>query len=96
MEQRRRWPSGKSTIAIRSPRCDALEQSKNAAYTWNPVERGHEMHLAGAGIGKAGINPAGDKRPNKAFGAIHGFFSRHRSVPGSFSRRIPRLKAVLA
>jgi hypothetical protein len=39
------------------------------------------MHLTGAGISKAGINPAGDKRPNEAFGAIYEIFCRHRSIP---------------
>ena len=82
MEQRHRWPSDESSIAIRCSCCDALEQRKYTAYAGDPVERGNEMHLAGAGIGKAGIDPAGDKCPNEAFGAVYGASRRPRSISG--------------
>jgi hypothetical protein len=84
MKQRPRWPSDESSIAVRRPGCDPLEKSKYTTNARHPVERGNEMHLAGARIGKTGIDPAGDKCPNEAFGAVYGFLRRHRWIPGMF------------
>jgi hypothetical protein len=38
------------------------------------------MYLAGSGIGKAGLDPAGNKGPNEAFGAVDRAFRLHRST----------------
>jgi hypothetical protein len=37
----------------------AFEQAKNGAHAGHPVERRHNMYLAGSGIRKAGIYASG-------------------------------------
>jgi hypothetical protein len=71
MQQRNRRLSGESSIAVCRPCRDALEQSKHATYAGDPIEGSYEMHLASTGIGKAGIESAGDKRSHQTFGAAY-------------------------
>ncbi len=58
-------------IAIRSPCHDPLEKPKDRTHAGHPVEGAHEMHLRGAGIGKADVDAAVHERAHQALGAVH-------------------------
>ena len=72
MEERRRGPAGHARIAVGGAGGDALEQGEDATDARHAVERGDEVHLAGAGIGEAGVDAAGKEGAGEAFGAVHG------------------------
>lgn len=49
----------------------AFKQAQHAAHAGNAVQRRHEVHLAGAGVGEAGVHAACQQRLDEAFGAVH-------------------------
>jgi hypothetical protein len=50
---------------------DALEETEDAPDARDTVERRDEMHLAGAGIGKACRDAGLKQRPDYALGSVH-------------------------
>src|ERR1700730_17801563 len=77
MEERCCWFFCNTRIAIRCPSCDSFEKREHTAYSRDSVECGDEMHLAGAGICKTGIDSTIDERAHQAFGSIHGDLLRY-------------------
>ena len=72
MQERRRRLAGHPRVAVGGAGGDALEEGEDAMDARHAVERGDEVHLAGAGIGEAGVDAAGEQRAGEAFGAVHG------------------------
>ena len=60
-----------AAVAVGRAGDHVLLQAEHAAHAGDAVERRDEMHLAGAGIGEAGIHAAGEQRVDQAFGAVH-------------------------
>ena len=58
MQQCRRRLSAHSRVAVGGTGDDTLEQTEYTAHALDPVECGDKMHLRGAGIGEAHIDPA--------------------------------------
>ncbi len=71
MEQGGRRLARHARIAVGGTGNHALEQAEHAAHAGNAVERGDEMHLRRAGIGKAGVDAAGQQGGDEGFGAVH-------------------------
>jgi hypothetical protein len=71
MQKRRGQLAGHARIAVGGAGHHSLEQAENAAHPLDAVERGDEMHLGGAGIGEAGVDPAAHQRPHDRLGAVH-------------------------
>jgi hypothetical protein len=71
MQQRRRRLFRHPCIAVGGTRHHAFEQAKHAMHAGNPVERGNEVHLRRARIGKAGRHAAVQQRMHQALSAIH-------------------------
>jgi hypothetical protein len=64
---------GHARIAIGRTGGHALEQGQHGAHLRLAVQRGHEVHLAGAGVGEADIDAGIDQRFHQGLGAIgHG------------------------
>jgi hypothetical protein len=61
----------------------ALEQAEDAPHGGHVIERGHEVHLGRAGIGKADIDIGLDERREKGSGTVH------RVAPGVVARWDP-------
>ncbi len=71
VQQRRRGLAGHPRIAVGGAGGHALEEAEDAAHAGDAVERRDEVHLAGAGIGEAGVDAAGEQGADEAFGAVH-------------------------
>ena len=71
MKQRRSGLAGHARVAVGCPGNHALEQAEDTAHPGHAIERRHEMHLAGAGIGEAGIDAGGEQRPDKTLRTVH-------------------------
>jgi hypothetical protein len=56
---------GHPRIAVGRAGGDALEQGEDAMYARHAVERGDEVHLAGARVGEAGVDAAGEERAGR-------------------------------
>ena len=74
VQQRGRRLLRHARVAVGRAGRDALEQAEDAAHAGHAVERGDEMHLAGAGIGEAGVDAGREQRADKAFGAVQCWF----------------------
>ena len=83
MQQGRGRRALHAVVAVGGAGHHALEQAEHAAHALDPVERGDEMHLRGAGIGEADIHAARDQRPHQTFRTVH----RSAPVPTFFSSR---------
>ena len=57
-------------VAIGRAGRDALEQAEHAMHAWHAIERRDEMHLAGAGIGEAGVDARCEQRADQGFSAV--------------------------
>ena len=75
MEQRAGRRAGHARIAVGGAGHHALEQGQHAADALDAVERRHEVHFRGAGIGEADSDAACDQRARQAFGSVHCRFS---------------------
>lgn len=65
-------PARHARVSVSSPRGHALEQAQHPSHV-RVVERGHEVHLRGAGIGKTGVNAGVDEGLNQSVCAVaHG------------------------
>jgi hypothetical protein len=84
VQQGRRWLSGESGITVRRSGRHAFEQPQDTAHPRDLIEGRDEMHLAGAGIGKAGVDSTREKSVYQAFGAVHGAFLRCFPVSRQF------------
>jgi hypothetical protein len=73
VEQRRGRPIQHARIAVGGAGGHAFEQREDAAHALHPVERRHEVHLRGAGIGEADLDMVLPQGLEQAFGAVHGF-----------------------
>ena len=62
VQQRAGRLAGHAEEAIRRAGDDALEQPQHAAHPFNLVERGNEVHLRSARIGKTNVDIACDQR----------------------------------
>ena len=71
MQQRRGRRALHAEIAVGGAGHHALEQAEHAAHALDPIQRGDEMHLRGAGIGKADVNAARDQGPHQTFRTVH-------------------------
>ncbi len=71
MQQRRGRRALHAEIAVGGTGHHALEQAEHAAHALDPVQRRDEMHLGGAGIGKADINAARHQGPHQTFRTVH-------------------------
>jgi len=71
MQQRRGRSAGHAEEAIGRSGHHRLMQTQHAPHALDLVERGDEMHLRRAGIGKTDIDAFGDQRTNKTLGTIH-------------------------
>ena len=71
MQQCCRGLASHAPIAIRSASDYILLQAQHAAHSGDAVERGNEMHLAGAGVGKTQFHAAIEQAVHKTFGTIH-------------------------
>ncbi len=71
VQQRRGRLAGDAVVAVRRAGDDVLLQAEHAAHAGDAVERRDEMHLAGAGIGEAGVDAALEQRVDQAFGSVH-------------------------
>ena len=71
MQQRHRRAGGHARVAVRRARRYALEQTQDRSDPGFPVERGDEVHLAGAGIGETGPDAALRERPDERIGTVH-------------------------
>ena len=78
MQQRRGRRALHAEIAVGRPGHHALEQAEHAAHALDAIERCDEMHLGGAGIGEADVDPARDQGPHQTFRTVHSFHSRSR------------------
>ena len=72
VQQRGRGPIGHAPVAVGRAGRDAFEEREHAAHLGHGVERGHEVHLRGAGIHEAGVDAARDQRADERLGAVHG------------------------
>ena len=70
-KQRGGGPLGHAPVAVRGPRHDALEEAEDAADAVDLVEGGHEVHLRGAGVGEAHVDPTGHQRPRQTLRTVH-------------------------
>jgi len=73
MQQRRSRCPLHAKIAVGGAGHYALEQAEHAAHALDPVQRGDKMHLRGAGIREADVDPACDQCPHQTFRTVHGF-----------------------
>src|SRR5215470_4423995 len=71
MQQCRCRIAGHSRIAIGSAGYDPFELAQNAAHALYPVQCRDKMHLRGARIGEAHIDPAADQSAHQTFRAVH-------------------------
>jgi len=71
MEQRGCRLVGHARVAVGRTGDHTFEQAQHAAHAGNPVQCGHKMHLAGARVGEACIDAAGQQRLDQAFRAVH-------------------------
>ena len=71
MQKRCRHLARHPEIAIRRARYAAFEQTQDAAQVGMAVKGCHEMHLGGAGIGKAQPHAACQQGPHQGFRAVH-------------------------
>ncbi|MNO01147.1 hypothetical protein D3C81_2212170 [compost metagenome] len=70
MQQRRGRFAFDPGIAIRRASHHAFEQAQYAAHARDTVEGGNEVHFAGAGVGKTGVDTAVEQGLHQAFGAV--------------------------
>ena len=61
VEQHRGGPARHPGVAVGGAGRDALEQRQHAAHLGCVVERGHEVHLRGAGVGEADVDAGVDQ-----------------------------------
>ena len=71
MQQRGRGLARHAPVAVGAAGDDVLLQAEDAAHAGDAVQRGDEMHLAGAGIREADIDPAAQQGVDKTFRAVH-------------------------
>ena len=71
MQQRRGRRALHAEIAVGRPRHHALEQAEHAAHALDAIQRCDEVHLRGAGIGEADVDPARDQGPHQTFRTVH-------------------------
>ena len=72
VEQRGRRLAGDAGVAVGRAGDHPLEQAQHAAHLGHVVEGGDEVHLRGAGVGEADVDPAGDEGADERVGAVHG------------------------
>ncbi len=65
-----------SGVPVSCARRHALEEAEHRPHGRHIVERGHEMHFGGAGIGEADVDTRADESREHGTGAVHG-----RTVP---------------
>ena len=82
--------AGHARVAVGRAGHHALEQAEHAAHAGDAVERGDEVHLRGAGIAEAGIDPAFQQRVHQAFGAVHSRWSPRWPASGHTARALAR------
>ncbi len=75
VEQRRRRLVGHAPVAVGGAGDHALEQAQHAADALDAVEGGHEVHLGGAGVREAHVDPARHQRPRQTLRPVHGLSS---------------------
>jgi hypothetical protein len=63
---------GHAGVAVGGAGGHALEQGEHAAHLAHVVERGHEVHLGGAGVHEADVDAGVDERADEGVGAVHG------------------------
>ena len=95
MQQGRRGLLRHAPIAVGGAGDDVLLQAEHAAHAGDAVERGDEVHLAGAGVGEADIHAAAEQRSHQAFGSVHTFLSSDADF-GPQGARERRRRARLA
>ena len=71
MQQGRGGLVGHAVVAVGRAAAHAFEQAEHAAHALDPVERAHEVHLRGAGIGEADFDAALHQGPNQTFRSVH-------------------------
>ena len=71
---------GHAPVAVGAAGDDVLLQAEDAAHARDAVQRGDEMHLAGAGVGEADIDAAAQQRLDQAFGSVHAIPSVRSAV----------------
>ena len=72
MQERGGGLAAHPVIAVGSTCDHVLLQAQHALHAGDAVERRDEVHLTGAGIGKAGVHAALQQRVDEGFSAIHG------------------------
>ncbi|MGY3356053.1 hypothetical protein ACVWZK_002716 [Bradyrhizobium sp. GM0.4] len=71
MQQRRGRRALHAEIAVGGAGHHAFEQAEHATHAGHAVERCDKMHLGGAGVGEADVDPALDHRPHQTFRTVH-------------------------
>jgi hypothetical protein len=75
VQQRRRRLPGHPRVAVGGAGRDAFEQRQHRAHARLVVERGDEVHLAGAGVGEADLDAGVGEGLDQGLGAV-----RHREL----------------
>ena len=71
MQQRARGLFRHPAVTIGRAGRHALEQTQHAMHARHAIERGDEMHLAGAGIGETCRDARREQRADEGFSAVH-------------------------
>jgi len=72
VQQGSRRPPQHARVAIGRAGAYAFEETQHAAHRGHAVERRYKLHLGGAGIHEAGIDPVGQQGAKKTLGSVHG------------------------
>src|SRR5215210_189682 len=64
-------PIGHAPVAVGRARRNTLEQPQHATHPPDPVERPDKVHLRGARVGEADLNPRACQRLDQAFFSVH-------------------------
>jgi len=89
MQKRRSRLVFHAPVAVGGAGDHALEQPQHAAHPGHAIQSGDEVHLGGAGVGEAHLDPGVDQGSNQAFSAVH-CFSSSSVAPQSrdYARRV--------
>ena len=71
MEQRQGRAPRHAPVAVGGAGADALEEPEDRPQAGHPVERGHQGHLGGPGVGEAELEARRPGGPEQRFGAVH-------------------------
>ena len=90
VQQHRGRAAGHAGVAVGRAGGDALEQGEHAAHLRHVVERGDEVHLRGAGVHEADVDPGVDEGADQGLCAVHGCLAWMGRWTGGSVRRVGR------